>query len=141
MVRILTVTGQVLVEPFVTDERPIGISENLFLTLVNNKYIMVRKLDNIIGSVWQVIDEPNIPGKIDCGRALPGPDDSFLFMYNVLPPTKDPLANIPAHMLTPGIIEMMRRNAQPVLPQIHVVKYDYINTYGNIGQFLDEKLG
>ena len=141
MVRILTVTGQVLVEPFVTDERPIGISENLFLTLVNNKYIMVRKLDNIIGSVWQVIDEPNIPGKIDFGRALPGPDDSFLFMYNVLPPTKDPLANIPAHMLTPGIIEMMRRNAQPVLPQIHVVKYDYINTYGNIGQFLDEKLG
>ncbi len=136
-VRILDTSGNILVEPFVTTEIPVAISEKYLLTEIvtdeavqfNNRQVNIRKsnvlvrtMDNLRGNIIQTIRGP----KHDIARkeviligVIPGPKDSFLFMYMLL-------QYGPTNIADEGQL---------------FIKYNHsIVEYGNMEEFLADKL-
>ncbi len=134
-VRILDTSGNILVEPFITTERPIALSEKYLLTKIvseeviqfcNNQisisksHILVRSMENLKENIMQTIrgQEHNIArNSVTLISVIPGPKDSFLFIYILL-------QFFPANITVDKIL---------------FIKYDLVE-YGNMEEFLEDKL-
>ena len=145
IIRILDINGQVLTEPFISKEIPLGLSSKYLLTVVttsreilhNDKNInidedcvVVRNLTRLSENVVQIIKPPktfiqkagdNIKRiTIKLKNVIPGPEESFLFIYMAL-------------------YHYEKFHAMVNTLYTYAVKYQYIPC-DNVDEFLDYKL-
>ena len=132
-VRILDVNGNILVKPFITNEKPVAISKDFLLTAIQKEgrnkysrsYVVMRSLSNLRGKILQIIEPPPLPqnddgslGHVDLSKTISGSNNSFMFTYYVSYPY----------------------GPEQNLSGLRVNKYDR-KRYRNMEKFLDEKLG
>ena len=153
MVRILDTNGNVLVDRFITNEEPIGISDTMFLTPVKrgqiytdhrgnkttlqDEYVLVRYLNNIQGPILQEINPPDHIQKLfeGGGRRLISAFGT-VNVLGVIPGDKNSfmIMHSPFDPDNPGHIGQRGKS------NLQVAKYTAEGRYENMEQFLDEKL-
>ena len=108
-VRILNTDGDIVIKPFITDEKPVSISNKFLLTAVSSMekmqrnntdvnflrpHILIRSLANLKGNIIYSNDAPKTPMRESNGifkvdivdivaikTIVPGTNDTFLFIY------------------------------------------------------------
>ncbi len=140
-VRIINTSGNILVESFITEEKPVAISEKYLLTEVvsngviwyekrqfevNKTYILVRSMANLRGNIIKTIESPKhdiiirdndiSTGEVILHGVIPGPIETFLFIYDKI------------YMEYSGY-----------KPKMTIIKYNAVE-YGNMEEFLEDKL-
>ncbi len=150
LVRILDVSGNVLVNYFVTHEEPVGISDTMFLTrvkrneenniitnkTVQNEYILVRSLKNMRGSIVQEIAMPltvsPLAKPLEVGSGAPRPTSHVVEHQD-----DDVKGVIPGDQ---GSFMFLYGLSNDYLLIFNVFKFRAGKRYENMEQFLDDKL-
>ena len=155
IVRILDVSGNVLVDYFVTEEEPVGISNTMFLTrvgrtehpvhngniiteeTVKNVYILVRSLNDIQGPIVQEIAGPTQHAiEYQDAAGISCLEFAYSFVNGVIPGKH-------------GSFMFLHNRGYPIVPEgstsIHgtanldVLKYKAEVRYKNMAELLDDK--